>query len=61
MSLSATECNWFCQGQSIAPRQASSVGDRGCITVKLYSGYKGDAVCVLREKVVLVRLEKRTI
>lgn len=40
MSLSVTECNWFCQGQSIAPRQASSAGDRGCITVNLYSGYK---------------------
>lgn len=45
MSLSVTECNWFCQGQSIAPRQASSAGDRGCITVKLYSGYRA-AVCV---------------
>lgn len=40
MSLSVTECNWFCQGQSIAPWQASSAGDRGCITVNLYSGYK---------------------
>lgn len=46
MSLSVTECNWFCQGQSIAPRQASSAGDRGCITVKLYSAYRNDTVCL---------------
>lgn len=47
MSLSVTECNWFCQGQSIAPRQASSAGERGCITVKLYSGYRNGTVGVL--------------
>ncbi len=46
MSLSVTECNWFCQGQSIAPRQASSAGDRGCITVKLCSAYRNDTVCL---------------
>lgn len=46
MSLSVTECNWFCQGQSIAPRQASSAGDKGCITVNLYSAYRNDAVCL---------------
>lgn len=46
MSLSVTECNCFCQGQSIAPRQASSAGDRGCITVKLCSAYRNATVCL---------------
>lgn len=45
MSLSVTECNWFCQDQSIAPRQAGSAADSGCITVNLYSGYRNDTLC----------------
>lgn len=44
MYLSVTECNWFCQGQSIAPRQASSAGDKGCITVKLCTAYRNNTV-----------------
>lgn len=44
MFLSVTECNWFCQGQSIAPQQASSAGDRGSITVKLCAAYRNNTV-----------------
>lgn len=44
MFLSVTECNWFCQGQSIAPHQASSAGDRGSITVKLCAAYRNNTV-----------------
>ena len=46
MFLSVTECNWFCQGQSIAPRHANSTGDRRCITVKRYSGNRNETVFV---------------
>lgn len=46
MSLSVTECNWFCQGQSIAPCRARSAADRGCITVKLYTAYRNHTVFV---------------
>ena len=56
MSLSVTECNWFCQGQSIAPRQASSAGDRGCITVKLYSAYRNDTECLCVQVSVEIEL-----
>lgn len=56
MSLSVTECNWFCQGQSIAPRQGSSAGDRGCITVKLYSAYRNDTECLYVQVSVEIEL-----
>lgn len=46
MFLSVTECNWFCQGQSIAPRQDSHAGDRGCITLKLCSAYRNNTECL---------------
>lgn len=46
--LSATECNWFCQGQSIARRRARSAAVMGCITVKLHSGYRNVTVCFVR-------------
>lgn len=44
MFLSVTECNWFCQGQSIAPHQASSAGDRGSGTVKLSASRRNNTV-----------------
>lgn len=51
MFLSVTECNWFCQGQSIAPRQARSAADGGSVTVKLAASYRETTqwICVCGE------------